>query len=167
MSYSNPSKLTWAQNVERLRATFEKWGIGFEHFNIECEVQEPQRRNYREGWVRVQYRHPRTGSMVTMQLDTQRTASKNLNAIANTVEDLRMQEVRGLSSLAEAHYLALAAPNHARDPYEVLGLRPDASLEDAEEMYKARAKRAHPDVEGGSDEAMAEFNAAIEALRGG
>jgi len=50
------------------------------------------------------------------------------------------------------------------DPYEVLGIRPDAPLDVAEAAYRARAKKAHPDA-GGRDDEMRELNAAIESIR--
>jgi len=163
--YVNNSNATWAANVERLRDTFDRWGIGFEHFNIECQHADTYGKNNRPGWVRVQYRHPGSGRMVTMELDEQRTARQNLNAIVLTVDGLRLQEVRGLGDLAAAHYLALAAPAATRDPYEVLGVRPDAPLDVIDAAYKAASKRVHPDVNGGSDARMAELNAARDAVR--
>lgn len=51
-----------------------------------------------------------------------------------------------------------------RDPYEVLGVRSDTDMEDIELIYKAKAKRAHPDA-GGSVEAMKELNKAIDKIR--
>ena len=41
-----------------------------------------------------------------------------------------------------------------RNPYEVLGLRPQASLEEIKAAYKRKAQAAHPDREGGSAEEM-------------
>jgi curved DNA-binding protein CbpA len=52
------------------------------------------------------------------------------------------------------------------DPHAVLGLDPNASLDDAGEAYKRLAKRFHPDVAGaqGTDR-MSELNVAYELLR--
>jgi hypothetical protein len=52
------------------------------------------------------------------------------------------------------------------DPHAVLGLTPDATLEDAAEAYKRLAKRWHPDVMGVEGLArMTELNVAYELLR--
>ena len=52
------------------------------------------------------------------------------------------------------------------DPHVVLGLTPDATLEQATEAYKALAKRWHPDVMGVEGLArMTELNVAYELLR--
>jgi len=54
----------------------------------------------------------------------------------------------------------------AMDPYAVLGLTPDATLEQATEAYKRLAKRWHPDVMGVEGLArMTELNVAYELLR--
>jgi hypothetical protein len=52
------------------------------------------------------------------------------------------------------------------DPFAVLGLTPDATLEEAAEAYKRLAKRWHPDVMGVEGQArMIEVNVAYELLR--
>ncbi len=163
MTYTNPSRATWAQNAKRISETFEKWGLGFEEWTIEC-LTEPRSRNVVQ-WndarsVTVRYRL--RGQVVAMTLDSQDTPAKNLSSIAITVEAIRMQERRGLGAIAAAHYLALSAPLTARDPFEVLGLRPDAAPALIEAAYKTAAQDAHPD-HGGSDDAMKELNEAKEA----
>lgn len=53
------------------------------------------------------------------------------------------------------------------DPYEVLGLAPDATPEEAAASFRALAKRWHPDRGTGPDaqERMAQINAAYDLLR--
>lgn len=63
-----------------------------------------------------------------------------------------------------AAYLQLPAPPKTRDPYEVLGARPDTALEDIEAMFRIKAKRLHPDV-GGSGDEMKELNEAWERIK--
>ena len=142
--------------------SFEKWGVEFENFNIETAVSGAARNRHQDrpdNRVTVSYRPPDRQEVVKMTLDTQDTPAKNLSAIAITIESIRMQERRGLGGLVEAHYLALAAPVTTRDPFEVLGLRPDAPADLIEAAYKTLAKVRHPDA-GGSDEAMQELNEA-------
>lgn len=162
--YINPSKATWAQNVDRLKALFEKWGVDMADWQLDSDIAPGVGRNA-EQWgpcaARLRYRHPKSKNVVQMELGTQKSAARNLNSIIITLEDIYMQERRGLGGIAAAHYLALAAPAMKRDPYEVLGIRPDASPDDIEDMYRIRAKRAHPDT-GGSTEAMKELNEAYE-----
>lgn len=97
------------------------------------------------------------------QLDSGRNSEGNPFLAADS---LRMNEVRGLGEFMREAYLALEGPTGPviRDPYEVLGIRPDAPLEVAEASYRALAKVAHPDA-GGSEAKMAELNAAIERVR--
>ncbi|MGH7091387.1 MAG: DnaJ domain-containing protein, partial [Stellaceae bacterium] len=45
----------------------------------------------------------------------------------------------------------------ARNPYEVLGVRPDASETDIRAAYRKLAKRYHPDLNPGNKEAEARF----------
>lgn len=54
------------------------------------------------------------------------------------------------------------------DPYTVLGLSPGASEEEIKGAYRRLAKKYHPDLHPGDQEAakkMQEINAAYEALR--
>jgi len=54
----------------------------------------------------------------------------------------------------------------AMDPHAVLGLTPDATIDEAAEAYKRLAKRWHPDVAGVEGLArMTELNVAYELLR--
>jgi curved DNA-binding protein CbpA len=48
--------------------------------------------------------------------------------------------------------------------YETLGVAPDASPEDIKRAYRAKRKAAHPDREGGSNDAMAAINRANDVL---
>lgn len=55
-----------------------------------------------------------------------------------------------------------------RDPYDVLGVPRGASAEEVKRAYRALAKKYHPDVNPGDEEAarrMAEINAAYEQIR--
>ena len=168
--YRNPSRKPWGEVVDSLKAIFESWGVGPEDYHIdhnpEMERRELSLDWWRgEPWARVRYRPPTAPqSMVEMQLGSQSTAAKNLNSIAITLEAIRMQERRGLGGIAAAHYLAISAPLTARDPYEVLGVRPDAPLEVVEAAWRQLAKGAHPD-KGGTEEAMTELNDALEAVK--
>jgi curved DNA-binding protein CbpA len=51
------------------------------------------------------------------------------------------------------------------DPYEVLGVPPDATVEQVNLAYRQRARETHPDAHGGDTDAFAEVAAAGEILR--
>lgn len=56
------------------------------------------------------------------------------------------------------------------DPYKVLGVSPSASEEEIAKAYRKLAKKYHPDVNHGSEEAakkMSEINAAYEQIKSG
>ena len=60
-----------------------------------------------------------------------------------------------------------------KDPYKVLGVDPDASMEDIKKAYRAMAKKYHPDRHNDpvakemAEEKMAEINAAYDAIESG
>lgn len=51
------------------------------------------------------------------------------------------------------------------DPYQVLGLRPEAPRVVIEAAYRALAKASHPDTSRGDGETMREINAAMVVIR--
>ena len=97
-------------------------------------------------------------------MDKQQRATDNLRVLYLAVEAMRLNEKRGLGEIVESAYLQLAAPSQAIDPYELLEIRPDASLEVAEAVYKAKVRNIHPD-RGGSSEHMKALNRAIDEIR--
>ena len=52
-----------------------------------------------------------------------------------------------------------------KEHYDTLGVKPGSSWDDIHEAYRGLAKKLHPDVEGGSVEAMTRINLAHHALR--
>lgn len=57
-----------------------------------------------------------------------------------------------------------------RDPYEVLGISPDASEEELKKRYRTLVKQYHPDLHPDDEEAarmMSEINAAYESINSG
>jgi hypothetical protein len=106
------------------------------------------------------------GNRVRVEYDPLCCHRCNMRAIYLTLEALRLSYKRGLADVlmhTVAQMLALPGAQYI-DPYELLGVRPDADLEDIEAMYRIKAKRAHPD-KGGTAEQMAQLNAAIERIR--
>lgn len=56
------------------------------------------------------------------------------------------------------------------DPYKVLGVSPNDSIEEITKVYRRLAKKYHPDVNHGDEEAakkMSEINAAYDQIKSG
>lgn len=155
MSYTLRTDKTARETAKAIKELFWKW-TGAELLQIPERIDETAEIVFDfEG-------HP-----VRIKYGLQDQYRDNLRAIYLTLEGIRMAYKRGLGDLMTntvSQMLQLGAAAQARDPYEVLGLRPDAPLEVAEASYKALAKTAHPDS-GGNDSLMTELNAAIDLIR--
>ena len=104
------------------------------------------------------------GTTIKVECESQWTYKQNIRCVALAVETMRMNEKRGIADTMRKAYLMIEAPKEQRDPYEVLGVRPDASEALLQAAYKAQANDRHPD-KGGSDTAMQELNDARERIR--
>lgn len=94
----------------------------------------------------------------------------NVRSIAIALEHLRGLERHGGKHLMERAFTgfeALPPPGGAavRPWRKVLNVAEAAKLAEIEAAYRELAKRAHPDIPGGSEGMMAELNAAISAAR--
>jgi hypothetical protein len=153
MSYTIHTNITWAQTMRELRNTMSKWGV--EDWDV---VQSSARSSD------VTLTYIKNGRTVTLPMSSQDRAVYNLRVLYLAVEAMRMNDNRGLGEVIQDAYLQLGAPEKAIDPYELLGIRPDADIEIAEAAYKAKVRKAHPDA-GGSAEQMTKLNEAIEQIR--
>jgi len=163
MSYSIRSQKSWDETIRDLDETFRKWGV-VEWYTV------PRRPDLRKNWWTPDERTVtvaflKKGEEQRFTLGTQDRPIDNLRALYLGVESMRMNDVRGIGDLVREMYLQLPAPAKVRDPYEVLGVRSDTALEDIEDLYRIKAKRAHPDAPGGSTEAMTELNDAMDRIR--
>jgi hypothetical protein len=101
-----------------------------------------------------------------MAIDIYDRVADNLAAVAATLEAMRAIERHGGAAILErafTGFTALPAPIVAgmKRPWrEVLGVGPDATVEDVGKAYAKLASQHHPDRPGGSDQKMAEINAA-------
>lgn len=85
----------------------------------------------------------------------------NVWALAIHVGALRGQERWGVGTVEQAFVgYALPPAQHERSWRDVLGVRADASVDDIVAAHKACARQSHPDVDGGTNEAMALVNRA-------
>jgi len=165
MSYVLRTEKTWNETRSELGRCFDQWNVS--KWSAEANVP-PGRVNGRyfthdEAAVTVRYWKGDREIVLTMQ--SQDSPAANLRALYLCLDAMRLLDVRGLGETARSAYLQLAPPAKVRDPWEVLGLRPGASPELINAVFRELAKKAHPD-QGGSDEAMAELNAARAAALG-
>lgn len=117
-----------------------------------------------EAIVRFQLR----GLEVLLRCESQKTYTQNLRCCFLALDAMRMNERRGIADTLRQAYAALPAPTIQRDPYEILGVRPDMSIDDIEDWYSLKVKRAHPDRNPDDPDAAkktAELNGAIERIR--
>jgi len=170
-NYTHRTKKTWADTRSKLEETFRKWGV-FDWNVIADPSLKPSQLN-NDGWymnaqqrgVTVRWVTAKEKREMRLFLNEQNRPVDNLRVLWFAIEAMRLNEERGIGRLIQDAYLQLAAPSAVRDPYELMGLRPDCAIEVAEAAYRARAKQLHPDAEHGDVELMKELNAAIERIR--
>jgi hypothetical protein len=100
---------------------------------------------------------------VQLVMDKQARAVDNLRVLYLAVEAMRMNDQRGLTDVVRQAYAQLPAPVE-QNVYAVVGARPEWSLSQIEEAYRARARHLHPDS-GGATAAFQELTAAMDAIR--
>ena len=166
MSYNIKSDLTWHRTITDLGDCFSKWGVRVWAAEPNTTQNRVNSRGYNKVENAVTVTFTKKDRPVVLSLDTQDTPAKNLRALFLCIDGMRMMDVRGVGQIAQNAYRQLAGPSEPvkRDPYEVLGVRPDAPMEVIEASYKVLAKRAHPDI-GGTNDAMAELNEAFEDVK--
>ena len=109
------------------------------------------------------------GISTCIAVDRYQKIEENLQAIHHVIEAERTKLRHGGLNLVRAAfrgYAALPPPSASTSkPWEVLGVKQGATAEEIEAAYREKAKKAHPDA-GGSNEQMAQVNAARAALMG-
>src|SRR5437016_4451048 len=159
-TYSLSTKKTWQQTMQELEEQMRLWGVTEWETNYPRGARsEAEQQKEIDRTVKLTYH--KHGKSVTLVMGKQNRAVDNLRVLYLAVESMRLNEKRGIGEVLESAYLQLAAPVEIQDPYEVLEIRTDASLEVAEAAYKAKVRRLHPDA-GGSHEHMKILNQAIE-----
>lgn len=121
----------------------------------------------------------RGGKPKAIACDRYSRFEENCRSIALALEAMRALERHGgglMLDRAFEGFTALPAPDQngapASEPtcWEILGIRPRSTLQEIDAAYRAKAKECHPDVAGGSTEAMARLNGArhraVDSLTG-
>lgn len=160
VSYRMDTTKTEAASRREIAEEFRKWNPRYGTPVVETyDFPPPQEVGSAKATVRFVLR----GVSIVVECSSQGYYQDNLRCCFYAVHSMRMNEVRGIADTMQKAYLQLAAPSHV-DPWEVLGVRPDAEIEIIDAAYKARAKKIHPD-HGGSAEAMKALNDAYDRIK--
>lgn len=154
-SYELNTTKTWGETVEDLAETFRKWGI--REWSIIPHRPRQGDRSVSVAWT------DKAGKDQRLSLATQRRAEDNLRALYLGIEAVRLNELRGIGDVVRSVYLALDAPAVTRDPYEVLGIRPDAPPAIVNAAYRALAQALGPPDDKNA-EAYKELNGARDRV---
>jgi hypothetical protein len=113
--------------------------------------------------VAVYFRLGKTGDQKVLACDKWDRLADNIAAVAAHVEALRGQERWGVGTLAQAFagYKALPAVEARKPWWEILGVKPQASMNEIEVRRLFLLERHHPD-RGGNANVAAEVNAAFD-----
>jgi hypothetical protein len=105
------------------------------------------------------------GAQMVMARDEFDTTPGNARSITLAIKALRQLERHGGGAMKNRAFAGFKALPSSKTPYDVLSVRPDATVEEINRQFRIKAAEAHPD-KGGTDEAMALLNwARGEALK--
>lgn len=104
------------------------------------------------------------GMPVCFPCDRYLSIAENFRAITLHLDSMRGQQRWGVGTAKQAFagYRALPATAGEAEPnwWEVLGVRANATIVEIQDAYRREARASHPDVPGGSAEAMQRVNTA-------
>lgn len=98
-------------------------------------------------------------------VDRYQTPVENLRAIYHILEARRSEMRHGGLAIVRASFKGFLALPPAESWRDVLGVGPEADLDAVEHAFRTMARSAHPDMPGGSHEAMARLNKAMAEAR--
>lgn len=156
MSYRMHTRVDTERTRREIEGELRRWRQVSDY-----EIPLRLERSQTQAFVRFVLR----GIPITIECSTQASYGSNLRCVFYAVQAMRMNEVRGIADTMKNAYAQLAAPAAERDPYEVLGVRPDAATEIIKAAHRTLVKRLHPDVAGpGSADAFKEVEDAMERI---
>lgn len=166
-NYTINTPKTWNETLSDLETTFSRWRV--KEWGVFPARIDSRKAYWTRAEAKVTVVFTKDGKEQRFTLGTQDRPQDNLRALYLGLESMRLNEVRGIADVVREMYAQLPAPATVRDPYEVLGVRPDASLEDIKDLYRIKAKRLHPDTADptkvADTEAIKELNAAFEKIQ--
>lgn len=122
-----------------------------------------QQRNIKDVGVAVYF--TRGGKSMVMAQDRFYSVIGNMRSLTMAIEGLRQMERHGGAVMMERAFTGFAAIEAVgKSWWDVLQVRPDATLEAIEANFRRLARDRHPD-RGGSNAAMAELNEARSAAQ--
>jgi len=80
------------------------------------------------------------------------------------VRNVQINVLRQLRGQIDNQIKVLSGTEVGLDPFEILGVKPEATRPEVEKAYRKKAWKAHPD-HGGSNNEMIKVNAAYEAIK--
>lgn len=110
----------------------------------------------------------RKGRDLVIACDKYRRVEDNIHAIGIAVEGFRAMERHGTGDMVDAAFTGFTAlPEAIVTPqrktwWQILGVKEDASVQEINNAYRNKARTAHPDTPGGSQEAFIELKKALE-----
>lgn len=152
--YHLDTKVDYLDTKAQLENEFRLW-----------KVTEAKITRSKDGSVTVEWFPHESTTLRVMRSGDQSSAASNIRKIYLIINALRLNERRGFAEYMREFYLQLPAGRDEGDPYKVLGVTPDAPLEDIEAMYRSKARRLHPDAANEDGTAMAALNAAMDRIR--
>lgn len=132
-------------------------------------------RRYEDPGIAVYFQHK--GKPMVMAADRYKSCAGNMRSLALAIEALRTLERHGGGMMMERAFQGFSAlpPPEGSTPkrpwWEVMRYSADPeereilSLGEVEARWRALSKSRHPDADGGSHEAMAELNQAMDDAR--
>lgn len=106
----------------------------------------------------------RKGRPMVLACDKYSEPHDNMRAVGKTIEALRGIERWGASDMLDRAFTGFEALPAPEQWWQVLNVRPEASVEDIDAAWRAAMPAAHPD-RGGTDAAAASLNAARDEGR--
>lgn len=159
MAYRINTTMSVESTMNELGIMFRKWRVPRNDWDVAMSANS--------GSVTIKFRHP-SGKWITVTKDDQGSVRANIRVLYLGLEEIRMIEVRGLSSLIAVTMLQIEGPKGDRPDleaaYKTLGVPKGASTDECERAFREKVNTVHP-ARGGSDEELRQALEAIETIR--
>lgn len=168
------SRTTLVETRDALKEVFRKWEISAEEWDW-WRVDYDRKPNPRGKGMLIRYRHA-GGQWQTVSAVDQPQVEQNARSLYLFLDRLRLAEQQGVQfSGLESKETGLMrlSPEEKRattilDAYRILGVEPDATLEEIEAVFRAKSRFYHPDTNQGDSllaERFKQINTALETIR--
>lgn len=169
-SWSKKSELSIAQALERVMNELRTMGVDLSKViistNLELRNDGLPRSGQRapsDPGVSVYWNVRGQKNQRCMAIDRYDRVQDNLAAIAATLSAMRAIERHGGAEILDRAFTGFSALPAPEQPWQVLGVKHDATTADIETAYRRLASEHHPD-RGGDTGQMARINGARDAM---